>query len=85
MGLGALQAPLRDPEMAAFASSSASIWSSFTFARLYASIAWESCESISWIWARTLCASARLEATLGSADADVTEAKQRPRESPSAE
>ena len=44
-------------------------------ARLYASIACESWPSISWICARTLCASARLPEIVGSAEAVFTDAK----------
>ena len=51
------------------------IRSSLTFARLYASIACASCPSISWIWARTLSASARFAETDGSAAAVLTDAK----------
>ena len=47
-----------------------------TFARLYDSIANDSCPSISWIWARTLCASACFAEMDGSAAADRTDAKE---------
>lgn len=44
------------------------------FARLYASTACESCESISRIWFRTFWACARFAETEGSAAADLTDA-----------
>ena len=58
-----------------FVFSSARIRSSFTFARLYDSIACESWPSISWIWASTLWASARFDEIDGSAEAVFTDAK----------
>jgi hypothetical protein len=53
-----------------FVFRSASIWESWMFARLYDSIACESCESRSWTWASTACACWRFEPIDGSAVAE---------------
>ena len=53
-----------------FSFRSESIWPSWTFARLYASIACERFESISRIWSTIACACARFELIDGSAVAD---------------
>ena len=60
---------LRDGERVRVRDRSCLIRASLTLARLYASTARSRLESSCWICPRTLCASARLDATVGSANA----------------